>query len=90
MYNSSMRNWEAEVERWNLQHGAALDAEMFLCPAYIYFKTSNSQPNLQHRQAGSSCSGWQPDQTWNRHLEWGSSGYRNELALLLQHLDQFP
>ena len=53
-YNSSMRNWKAEVEKWNLQHGAALDAKMFLCrltfisqlPALAQSATSPSRFNL--------------------------------------------
>jgi len=89
-YNSSMRNWEAEVERWNLQHGAALDAEMFLCPAYIYFKTSNSSPicNIA-KQVHLALDGSQTrlgTDIWNGVLP----AHRDELALLLQHLDQFP
>ena len=89
-YNSSMRNWKAEVEKWNLQHGAALDAKMFLCPAYIYFKTSSSGPicNIA-KQVQLALDGSQTrlgTDIWNGVLP----AHRNELALLLQHLDQFP
>jgi hypothetical protein len=89
-YNSSMRNWKAEAEKWNLQHGAALDAKMFLCPAYIYFKTSSSGPicNIA-KQVQLALDGSQTrlgTDIWNGVLP----AHRNELALLLQHLDQFP
>lgn len=89
-YNSSMRNWKAEVEKWNLQHGAALDAKMFLCPAYIYFTTSSSSPicNIA-KQVQLALDGSQTrlgTDIWNGVLP----AHRNELALLLQHLDQFP
>jgi len=89
-YNSSTRDWKAEVDKWNLSHGVLLDAEMLLCPSYIYFKASNSSPICNvAKQVRLGLDGSQArlvTEIWNGV----APAHRNELELLLQHLDQFP